>query len=514
MDEQEQLALGLLKNREFEKAAKLYLKLAMQAPQDEKYLISAANCYDILKDKKVALSLYKKALEINEQSVPSLLNISTIYYETKKYAQSIDFAERVLLLQEDNFAAIMNKGNSLYALGKYEEACACYEKMYQINPNSYNAVLNLANTCYNLGLFDQAIQYGRVAVDKRPMSADPYIILGNSYAEVGKNDEAAVALRKAYEIAPTSDWLCSSLANLSQKMENWRQCLHYAWKVFKLKGAQVTIDDHINFAYFLYEAQDGAKNEEDLKLIEMYLKRWEDAYADNPVVHHASCAIRNIQEVPAMDLAYVKALFDGFALSFDAILQEINYHVPELIANSLKDNLKTKLFKKSRILDLGCGTGLCVAALKQYFPNEEFYGVDISEKMLEAAEKKQLYNVLYADDIINFLENNQEVYDAVVAGDVLTYMGELKNLFRLLAQAVKFNGYLVFSITKNIFNNQDYFLVPSGRFVHTLAYVQRLLKYCGFKTLNVAEAVLRDEGTHEVEGYVITAQKELEVVFE
>ncbi len=514
MDEQEQLALDLLKNKEFEKAAKLYLQLAVQAPEEEKYLISAANCYDSLKDKKIALSLYKKALTLNEQSVPALLNISTIYYETKKYDQSIEFAERVLLLQADNFAAIMNKGNSLYALGKYDKARECYEKMYQLNQNSYNAVLNLANTCYNLGLFEQAVQYGQIAVDKRPMSADPYIVLGNSCVELGKNDAAVAALKKAYEIAPISDWLCSSIANLFQRIGNWRQCLHYAWKVFKLKGSHVTIDDHINFAYFLYEAQDGAKNDEDMQLVEMYLKRWEDTYADNPVVHHASCAIRNVQEVPAMDLTYVKALFDGFALSFDSILKEIRYQVPELIANSLKENLKTKLFKKRRILDLGCGTGLCVQALKQYFPNEEFYGVDISEKMLEVAEQKQLYNALYADDIINFLENNQEVFHAVVAGDVLTYMGELKNLFRLFAKTVKFNGYLVFSITKNIFNNQDYFLVPSGRFVHTLAYVQRLLKYCGFKTINVEEAVLRDEGAHEVEGYVITAQKELEVVFE
>lgn len=515
MDEQEQLALNLLKNREYEKAAKIYLQLAMQNPADEKYLISAANCYDSLKDKKVSLSLYKKALAINEQSLPALLNLSTTFYEIQKYQKSIEYAERVLLLQADNFAAIMNKGNSLYALGQYADALVCYEKMYQINPYSYNAVLNLANTCYNLGAFKQAVQYGNLAIDKRPTDANSYIIVGNSYVELGKNEEAVALLRKASEIAPNSDWLCSSIANLFQKMGNWRQCLHYAWKTFKLKGSNVAIDDHINFAYLLYEAQDNAKDENDLQTVELYLKRWEDTYADHPVVHHASCAIRNIQEVPQMDLTYVRALFDGFAVSFDDILKELNYRVPALIAEGLKENLKTKLFKKRRILDLGCGTGLCAEALQQYFPNEEFYGVDISERMLEVAEHKKIYKSLYADDISNFLEhNNQEVYHAVIAGDVLTYMGELKNLFRLVSAAVKFNGYFAFSITKNVFNNQDYLLVPSGRFVHTLSYVQRLLKYCGFKTVQVDEAILRYEGAHEIEGYVVVAQKELEVVFE
>ena len=514
MDEQEQLALDLLKEREFEKAAKLYLQLATQAPLEEKYLISAANCYDRLGDKKLSLSLYKKALEINPQSLPALLNTSTAYYEIKKYDKSIEFAEKVLALQADNFAAHMNKANSLYALGDYAGALSCYEDMYALNPSSYNALINLANTCYNLGKFDRAAQYAEIAVDKRPTDANPLILLGNSYAELNRNNEAAASLKKASELAPESDWLCMSIANLSQKIGDWRQCLHYAWRVFGLKGGKVNADDHISFAYYLYEAHDNAKDDEDLKRVELYLKKWESAYPDNPIVHHTSCSLRDIQEVKDMDISYVKALFDGFALSFDNTLQELHYHVPELIAEGLKDNLKTKLFKKRRILDLGCGTGLCAQALLEYFPNEDYYGVDISDKMLAVAERKHIYQTLYADDIINFLESNEILFHAVISGDVLTYMGDLKNLFRLMAKTVKFNGYFVFSISKNVFNNQEYFLVPSGRFVHSLSYVQRLLKYCGFKTISIDESILRNEGPHQVQGYVVVAQKELEVVFE
>ena len=61
MEEIKQNALDFLKNGEYEKAAKLYVQLAMTHPEDENYLISAANCYDRIGDKKVALGLYKKA---------------------------------------------------------------------------------------------------------------------------------------------------------------------------------------------------------------------------------------------------------------------------------------------------------------------------------------------------------------------------------------------------------------------------------------------------------------------
>lgn len=512
MEELEQNALDFMKRGENEKAAKLYLQLAVAMPNDEKYYIYAANCYDTCGDKKVASGLYKKALEINPQSVPALLNLSTLYYEIKKFSKAFDLAQKVLEIEENNFAALMNLGNCRYAEGQFDEALVYYEKMYALNPKSYNAVLNIANTCYNLGQFMRAIEFAETAIEKRPLSAEPYIIAGNCYIELYKNDEATGFLKKAAQIAPASDWLCNSIANLFLKMGNWKQCLHYAWKAFALKGERVRADDHINFGYFLYEAWDeSADNRE---LVFKYLERWNEKFADNPIVRHVTCALKNEQVVPTTDLAYVKGLFDGFAPSFDGILADLLYQVPEVIGKMLKDNLKTKLFKKRRILDLGCGTGLCGAAVKAYFPNEEYFGVDVSDKMLEQAGKKGIYKELYADDILSFLAAAEEVYHAVTAGDVFTYMGELKPVFRELARAVKFNGLLCFSVSKNTFNQSDYFLTPSGRFVHSLAYVNRLLKYCGFTPIATEECVLRKEGAKDVEGYVILAKKEIEVVFE
>lgn len=509
VNELEQNALDFLKNGEYEKAAKLYLQLAVGAPENENFLIAAANCYDNAGDKKLALSLYKKALNLNPQSLSALLNVSTLYYELKKYDKSADFAARALAVKEGNFAAIMNLGNSLYSRGEYEEALKYYEKLYELNPNSYNAILNIANTCYSLNRYVRAIEYAKIALEKRPTDSAPYIIAGNSFIELSKSDEAAKLLKRATELAPESDWLCNSLSNLFRKMGNWRQCLHYAWKAFSLKKGGISADSHINFGYLLYEAYDEGQNELAFK----YLERWEAVFPDNPIVHHISCALRNEQAVDTTDLSYVKGLFDGFASSFDEILRDLDYKVPELIADFLKDTLKTKLFKKRQILDLGCGTGLCAEALKPYFPNEEFYGVDVSEKMLEAAGKKSIYKELYCDDIINFLEDVETPYHAVVAGDVLTYIGELKPLFRLMIKAVKANGLFCFSISKNTLNQSDYFLTPSGRFVHSITYVRRLLKYYGFEVIRQEEHVLRHEGAKEVEGVVVLARKEIEVVF-
>lgn len=510
MEELEQNALDFFKKKEYEKAAKLYLQLAVSHNENENYLISAANCYDLAEDKKVALSLYKKALDINQQSLTALLNISTLLYELKKYEQSSKYAKQALKIKPDNFSSLMNLGNIAYSRGEYNEALTYYEKMYALNANSYNAIVNIANTCYNLGEYLKALEFAQTAIDKRPTNAEPYIIAGNCLIELKQTEEGAACLKKAAEIAPNSDWLCASISILYQKAGNIRQSLHYAWKALTLKGTQATADDHINFGYLLYEAEDDKQND----LMEKYLTLWQETFAGNPIVDYAVSALRHEENIDATDLTYVKSVFDSFAPSFDDILEELNYRVPEYIAAMLKNTLKTNLFKKRLILDLGCGTGLCAEAMRTHFNGEEFYGVDISEKMLLEAGKKQIYKELYAQDIMNFLEANTTLYHAVIAGDVLTYMGDLKALFREVSKAIKINGLFCFSISKNNFNQNDYFLTSSGRFVHSQSYIARLLKFCGLNVEHAEERILRREGAKEVAGFIILARKTIEVVFE
>ena len=510
MEELELKALDFLKNREFSKAVNLYLKLAMANVDEEKYLISAANCYDALGDKKSALGIYKKVLTLNSQSLCALLNISTIYYELKKYDKSEFFAKKVLEQNPNNFSALLNLANVYYVKKEFKEALWHYERLYELNSNSYNAIINIANTAYNLGMFEKAVEFAKKAIDKRPNSVDPYIVAGNSFVELLKSDEAVQYLKKATDIAPMSEWVCNSVANLFCKMGRYEQGIAYAWKMFFLKGYQVFADDHINFGYLLYEAFDEGYEE----VVEKYLVMWERHFEDNPIVKHMCCALRNHQILPTTDIEYVKGLFDGFANSFDDILKDLDYVVPEVISSSLKEVVRAKLFKKHKILDLGCGTGLCVEALRNYFPNEEYYGVDISENMLAKARDKNIYQELYCDDIVKFLENNDKQYHVVMAGDVLTYIGDLKKIFHFLIKNVEVNGYFCCSISKNDYDKSEYYLTPSGRFVHTISYVLRQLKHCGFEVIKTTECVLRKEGAKNIEGVVILVRKEIDVQFE
>mgnify|MGYP002826846180 CR=1 FL=1 len=86
---------------------------------------------------------------------------------------------------------------------------------------------------------------------------------------------------------------------------------------------------------------------------------------------------------------YIEGLFDGYANKFEAsLVSNLEYKIPKLITDLLvKTNDQRSL---GSILDLGCGTGLLGSEIKNYCSNLE--GIDLSNKMLESAKQKNIYN--------------------------------------------------------------------------------------------------------------------------
>ena len=80
------------------------------------------------------------------------------------------------------------------------------------------------------------------------------------------------------------------------------------------------------------------------------------------------------------------------------------------------------------ILDIGCGTGGAGAWLKDYA--RSMVGVDLSEKMVQLARKKMLYQELHVQPLNSYLDGCTSTFDLVVAADVLSYVGDLDRTFQ------------------------------------------------------------------------------------
>lgn len=207
--------------------------------------------------------------------------------------------------------------------------------------------------------------------------------------------------------------------------------------------------------------------------------------------------------------AYVMTLFDQHAEAFDDILvRQLGYDVPNMIARALATHAPGPY---PRLLDLGCGTGLCAVALEAI--TRERVGVDLSEAMIELAAERDLYDDLYIGDITGFLEddNGEPDWDLVVAADVLPYLGDVGDLFGALSARLNAGGVVAFStetLDQDTFPEAGYIVGPNHRFAHDPFYLEEELRRAGMHTLAVADIVVRHEEDEPVAGHLFLARKD------
>ncbi len=506
MNTLEQKADTLYGEQKYPEALDIYLSLYKKSPKTEKYSIFCGNCFDAMGKSEEAISFYKKAAKLNPVSLTSLIALANIYYNNGDYANSEKFSYKILKKFPENASSLLNLGNIAYCRGDYQTALGFYAAAYQNNPSSYIAVINMANTCYDLGRFVKALDYARRALKLYPSSVDAYIIRGNSYLELGRYEKAEYNLLRALDFKDDNPWIYTSLSRMYQKTENWDKALETGWKAVLCAG-EAQKDQHINFGYLLYEST----VEKGIETTAEYAEKWRKTFSDDKIVAYMADAILNDKVVKRAESEYVRQIFDSFAADFDTILAGLEYQAPEYIAETVRNIFKKDSLLPVRCLDLGCGTGLCALALKPVIRWSNITGVDLSDKMLAEAKKKNIYNRLVADDILNFLANDKHQYHLVTAADVLTYLGDLQHLFASVAKILNNKGLFVFTTSENEYNNDDYFLTPSGRFVHSSDYILKLLKKNGFNKLVMERKALRNEGDKVVYGYVTAAEKILTV---
>ncbi|MBE6451780.1 MAG: tetratricopeptide repeat protein [Alphaproteobacteria bacterium] len=502
MSNLEQKAAVLYNEKKYPEALDIYLSLYQKSPKTEKYSVFCGNCFDAMGESEQAISYYKKATRLNPVSETSLIALSNIYYNRADYENAVKFARRLLRKSPDNASALLCLGNIAYCKSDYETALHYYETVYKNNNASYIAVINMANTFYDLLRYVKAVDFAKKALKLYPSSVDAYIILGNSYIELEKHEKAEKSLLRALEFKDDNPWIYNALSRLYQKTERWESALETGWNAVICTN-KTHQDQHINFGYLLYECVD----EKGKELAERYAQKWLNRYPDEKIVSYMATSILNNEHLKSADADYVKKIFDAFAGDFDSTLSGLEYQVPEHIAGCVKANFYKPFYKHIKYLDLGCGTGLCGKAVKAVIGWSHVTGVDLSEKMLLQAKSKYVYDRLAMDEIINFLSVEDKKYHLITAGDVFTYFGDLQKLINLISLALADNGQLVFTVSDNYINSDDYHLTPSGRFVHNSDYVLKVLKKNGLKKLSVERKPLRNEGDRVIYGFVIAAQK-------
>ena len=202
--------------------------------------------------------------------------------------------------------------------------------------------------------------------------------------------------------------------------------------------------------------------------------------------------------------AYVATLFDQHAEVFDGILvDQLEYGVPMLLRERFQ---ALGLGPFGRMLDLGCGTGLAAEALEDMCGAMQ--GVDLAPGMIEIADEKELYERLFIGDAELFLTETAEVWDLIVATDVLPYLGDARPFLTAAAARLAPGGLFAFSTeTLPAIGPEGWRVTPHHRFAHAPDWLDAELATAGFDAVDRKEIMVRREEGRPIDGHLYVARR-------
>jgi predicted TPR repeat methyltransferase len=415
----------------------------------------------------------------------------------------------------------------LHRRGQLELAEQVYRSVLGLRPDDANATHFLGLLNCQRGRLDEGTRLMRRSLELDPTVAAWHNNLGNALLEARELDAATDAYARCHSLDPGNVEVLNNLGVLRRGQGR----LDLAEDAFKQAIAMKPdfADAHANLAVVYYQQEridegythsaealrlkpghHGARRV--LGVLYAQLGRLEEARevfrewlrhepGDLQALHYlAACGGGDVPE-RASD-GYVEQEFDGFADSFDAKLAQLQYHAPELVGGEVARLLGTPQ-RHARIIDAGCGTGLCAPFLAPYA--RTLVGVDLSANMLEQARLRGGYDELVKAELVSFLKARPASAELVVSADTLCYFGPLATAFAAARRALAPGGHLVFTVERHD-EGEGHRLNPHGRYSHRRDYLQRALAQAGFEGMNFDAVTLRHESGKPVAGWLACAR--------
>jgi predicted TPR repeat methyltransferase len=410
--------------------------------------------------------------------------------------QAEDIYRAILEQAPDQADAVHYLGVVAHQQGRHDEALSLIEQSLQLAPAQADWHSNHGIVLKSRARLDEAVEAFRRAIALDPAHVNAYNNLGVLLRARGDVAEAEAAYRTAIELDPEHQDVHQNLGILLYGQRRMREAVACFCKVITLDPTHAQALRLLAMAHCVIGEFDKAVS---------ICERWVREQPDDPLAVHtlAACSGRDVPS-RASD-AYVEAVFDSFAASFDSKLTLLMYRAPQLVATMLAESGIDER-RTHDVLDIGCGTGLCGPLLRDYAAR--LVGIDLSAKMLDQARERGVYDELVKGELTAYLRSCREAYDIIVSADTLVYFGALEEVVAAAARALRPDGYLVFTVEEFVGagDGADYCLRPHGRYNHSRAYVERLLTGAGLKPV-IAGAELRLEAGAPVDGLVVRAEK-------
>lgn len=377
------------------------------------------------------------------------------------------------------------EGNAHFEADRFEQALASFQAAIALVPGRPSILANLGITQVRLGHWDAAVDTLTQATQADPSHRDAWLALAHAHEAMQQWAPAVQALQSALPLGSPTAALWLAMARCHLRLERPAEALRAFEDALAMDATLAEawsqrgslLRDAGQFAEAARSFQQALAHGGEDELNRFYL---------------ASVTDQPVPERPP--LAYVEALFDEYADNFQSHLVEgLNYQAHRTLLAPLVEGGA----HFSSVLDLGCGTGLCGQLIHPQADAVD--GVDVSGAMVSQAQASGAYRQVVHGDLLPFLGASTDPADLVIAADVFIYVGALEAVFAAVRQRMAPGGCFALSVERARAGH-DLVLMPSLRYAHSGAYVERLALVNGLRVVRQWEAPLREDQRRPVMG--------------
>lgn len=405
----------------------------------------------------------------NEPSIAN--NLAVVLDRLDQTDEAVRCSQRSLTIDPAQTDSWVFLGNLKRKKGDLPGAAAAYESAIALNSNSPLAWQGLGFVRKDQLKPAEAIECFITSIRQSGATAPLLSILGQLFYLTGQFEKSRDAYSAAVEfdgsnavyrkMVRETNFFCAAIAG---------DALDGALGVYQSDvaarpaAADKTVPELLSTAFSLLSAYGHA---DAARRVGQYRV---ELYPDSATASYLLAAVSGDASIARSPDAYLVEHFDSFATRFDEqLVKNLGYDVPEQLGFMLAAIVPSD--SRVDVLDAGCGTGLCGPWVRGMATT--LTGVDISQGMLNQAERRGIYDRLICEELTTFLRMSPEQYGMIIAADVMIYFGDLSDLGGALAIALKPGGLLAFSIERTA--GRKHQLLPSGRFAHDPDYVRSLL---------------------------------------
>ncbi len=442
---------------------------------------------------KQASHVLEDALRVHPDYVPALNNLGTLYYAQGKLAEASQTYQRVIQKEPDFIDAYYNLGLAEDKQNDFAAAILTYQRLLEKSPEHFAARFHLGCIFMKQDKINDALREFLTIEKAQPYHFETQSNIATCYLKKGALNEAKIHYQKALELSDDDAQILFNLGVINMQQGNVDSSIQYYQKALRIQPDLFAAHNNLGVAFLAKQHPAFA------------LQHFQEAAAlqpDNQAIQYTVTMLAQNQRLLAAPPDYVKSLFDAYADHYEPhLLNALDYKVPDHLYQTALKVIKPAP-NSLDILDLGCGTGLCGMPFKHFA--KSLTGVDLSDKMLDVARVKNIYDSLICKELDIFLADKKAQYDLILAGDVLMYIGDLAAIFKHVKIALRENGLFIFNA--EVSDAIDYRMNQSGRFAHQKKYLDKLAAENNFKIAHYELVETRMQNNEVVFGHLYVLQ--------